>query len=374
MAKLASRKRLTITCFIASVILSILFGAVLGFMHFSSVAVPHANCLASIPQTPPPTAIRGVAVNILTEPPSNPAQLVNVLLNFAAVLPAAWPIQLFTSVRSHAAIAMLPGIVRLVNAGRMRLTPLAPLLDGRGRRELLLSPWLWRRCAADSVLIFDGSSALCGNSPWTPDDFRVAYDWVGAAWKWAKPDSPHAWGGNGALSLRNRTLVLRVLEDALAGQPAEPGDGPESEAERAATAGSASGEAAPYAYARFKGNEDMWYVRKLHALRESAAASTGRVPTNAGTPTATGKGASAAVGAAVRLAPRAASMRWAVEELYDPAASPVPFGVYHTMRSVPDATRAAVLRACPEAKRLFDARHERGPDAPPNHNHSKPLG
>jgi hypothetical protein len=61
----------------------------------------------------------------------------------------------------------------------------------------------------------------------------------------------------------------------------------------------------------------------------------------------------------VRLASRAVSMAWATEELFDEK-GPVPIGVYHTMRSLPDALRAKVLRACPEAKRLFEAKHERG--------------
>jgi hypothetical protein len=78
----------------------------------------------------------------------------------------------------------------------------------------------------------------------------------------------------------------------------------------------------------------MWFIQRLFALRQVRGASS------------------------VRLAPRAASMAFAVEELFDDGA-PTPLGVYHTMRSMDDGLRAKFLRRCPEAKRLFDAKHER---------------
>lgn len=51
-------------------------------------------------------------------------------------------------------------------------------------------------------------------------------------------------------------------------------------------------------------------------------------------------------------------MGWAVEELFN-ATAPLPLGVYHTMRSVSNELRAKVLLACPEAKRMFEAKHEK---------------
>jgi hypothetical protein len=59
------------------------------------------------------------------------------------------------------------GVARLVAQGRVVLTPVPFDLEdkGLGRRELLLSPWVWKAVLADSVLVFDGTSALCGNTP-----------------------------------------------------------------------------------------------------------------------------------------------------------------------------------------------------------------
>lgn len=211
---------------------------------------------------------------------------------------------------------------------------------------------------------------------------------VGAAWKWAKPGSPHEWGGNGALSLRSRAVVLAVLEDFIATAAMSAGSGAAS---AAAVAGSSG------LHASFKGNEDMWFIRRLVELRDRALAAA--AVNTAPTATATTKAAVAALPAgvdwaALRLAPREASMRWATEELFNATAAhataaghgagqaahavatksvksssvavlyPVaPVGVYHTMRSMEDSLRAKVLAACPEAKRLFDAKHERGEKA-----------
>ena len=92
----------------------------------------------------------------------------------------------------------------------------------------------------------------------------------------------------------------------------------------------------------------MWFVRRLVEMRDDEQHQH------------SGNFAPPWLGS-IRLAPREVSMRWAAEELYDPEApfSP-PVGVYHTMRSMDDKLRAKVLAACPEAKRLFDAKHEKG--------------
>lgn len=163
--------------------------------------------------------------------------------------------------------------------------------------------------------MFDGTSALCGNSQYNFIDF-VDYDWVGAAWKWAEKGSPHEYGGNGALSIRNRDLILKVLDKFM------------SEIVEEETR-----------YATFKGNEDMWYVKKLFEIMNDHNHRD--------------------ISANIRLAPRNVSMAFAVEELYDEE-SGVPLGVYHTMRSMTDKLRERILRECPEAKRLFSAKHENG--------------
>jgi len=60
------------------------------------------------------------------------------------------PCQLF-AVRLDKRLRGLPGVARLVESGRVVLTPVPTSHEGLGRRELLLSPWLWRTCLADKV-------------------------------------------------------------------------------------------------------------------------------------------------------------------------------------------------------------------------------
>lgn len=93
-------------------------------------------------------------------------------------------------------------------------------------------------------------------------------------------------------------------------------------------------------FAYVRKNDDMWFVQKLFDMRQQ------------------GGGAAGGTKGVVRLAPREVSMKWAVEELFDEEAS-TPLGVYHTMRSMPDALRGTFIKRCPEAKRLFDAKHEK---------------
>lgn len=184
---------------------------------------------------------------------------------------------------------------------------------------------MWSACLHKTVFLFDGTSALCGNSPYKISDF-IEYDWIGAAWKWAKLGSPHEFGGNGALSLRNRDLVLKVLNKFMNDEFKQ-----EKKVEFETR------------YAVFKGNEDMWYVKKLFEMNNTH----GNIEDNNEN------------SQMIKLAPRNVSMTFAVEELYDEK-KPIPFGVYHTMRSMTDKAREHILRECPEAKRLFSAKHENG--------------
>ena len=139
------------------------------------------------------------------------------------------------------------------------------------------------------MLVFDDPTALCGNSPHSILDF-VEYDWVGAAWKWAKPNSPHEWGGNGALSLRSRSMVLRLLDAELA-------DANQAAAGAAGVAGAGAagaagerGEEEGALHIVTKANEDMWFIRQLFGKKDEWG---------------------------LKLAPKEVSRVWAVEEMYD---------------------------------------------------------
>ena len=157
-------------------------------------------------------------------------------------------------------------MTRLVEKGLLVLQGLPLSLESLDRKALLLAPSLWRSIptSADRVLVFDDPTALCGNSPRSILDF-VEYDWVGAAWKWAKPNSPHEWGGNGALSLRSRSMILRLLDAELAdANKASGGAAGGLEATVNAAGGRGAGDERSTdkgaLHVVTKANEDMWYV------------------------------------------------------------------------------------------------------------------
>lgn len=129
----------------------------------------------------------------------------NALLN----VPADWAVQIFytPSGQSQAGIDMNKGLVRLIAAGRVVLTPIDPevLKQRKKRFELMYHEWIWANMVADRVLMFGGNSIMCSNTGQTLAAYD-AWDWVGAPWDFKK-----GIGGDGSISLRNRTVMLEVI-------------------------------------------------------------------------------------------------------------------------------------------------------------------
>jgi hypothetical protein len=59
---------------------------------------------------------------------------------------------------------------------------------------------------AEHLLVFQPDSIFCANAPTTLNDF-LGWDWIGAPWS---KTAQH--GGNGGLSLRKVSRILKVLE------------------------------------------------------------------------------------------------------------------------------------------------------------------
>ena len=196
-------------------------------------------------------------------PLNKPAVVSAQLALVASRLPVSWG---GVDVYYRPAEKHTPAVSRVLHAidglRGVAAVPLTRSIAGLSQRSLLLNADFWQNLRYDRVLWFEpGSTVLCAGAN-LPLDAPVfaPYDWVGAPWKWAKPGSPHSTGGNGALSLRNRTPLVALLEGGFA-PPA-------------------------------KGNEDMLWVRALSAT-------------------------------SARLAPKHVSRRFAVEEAYDMDATPV---------------------------------------------------
>ena len=291
--------------------------------NYSRLAVHHEPPIGLARHPPPPpqppegaprrreygnATLPGVAATVVG-PRGRPALIAAQLAIVSAALPSTW---IGVDVYYRPGEAATPAVRALRRAADLRdrvtAVALAAPLDALPQRSLLLRAEFWRRMRAPRILWFEaGAAVLCASAPLSLDAPLFApYDWVGAPWLWAKAGTPHASGGNGALSLRSRDAIVALFDDA----GVEPRD---------------------------KGNEDMWFVKAL--------AAAGELPSLGGR--------------AARLAPRAVSARFAVEEGYDrDATGDAPVGVYHLMRTMPYANRSTLLDRCPEARILFRANHD----------------
>eukprot|EP00547_Thalassionema_nitzschioides_P008339 CAMPEP_0194229104 /NCGR_PEP_ID=MMETSP0156-20130528/43718_1 /TAXON_ID=33649 /ORGANISM="Thalassionema nitzschioides, Strain L26-B" /LENGTH=335 /DNA_ID=CAMNT_0038961643 /DNA_START=263 /DNA_END=1270 /DNA_ORIENTATION=- len=182
------------------------------------------------------------------------------------------------------------------------------------KRECFLSLDLWKQTAslAHKVLVLDEYVALCGNPTRSILHYSLNYDWIGAVWSWASSEeSPHHRGGNGALSIRNPLHLIAILESASAEKPT-------------------------------RGNEDMWFVKKLGEWEKQGSLRSNSTSTLSTPP---------------KLASAIEQQSFAMETVIPPKnnqrGSVTPVGVFHLMRTVSYADREYILQICPEAKRLF---------------------
>jgi len=287
--------------------LSFVFGALSG-TYFSVFLLHHhkiqrVNDLSAaekktIPEKRELFFSTGVAVTIIPKRIHSPTLGLAKIRTVASQLPKNWYV--LSYIRENSAI----DIHLLERLAVVKRLPIA-LEALSSQREILLAHDFWLQLPSPRVLWFEfGTTIACSSWPYTLNDFE-AYDWIGAKWKWARPDSPHLFGGNGAFSLRNRNAMLAALKDW---KPPT------------------------------RGNEDTILVRTLFEDDKNRISTTlGRKP---------------------KLAPGNVSESFAVEEVFDSFRTIPPFGVYHLMRTMPAKNRTALIRACPEARLLFEPVHD----------------
>lgn len=101
--------------------------------------------------------------------------------------------------------AQARAVGELVDAGRLELVPW-PRTTREQYARLLVSAGFWEQhVRGDRVLVFQADSVPCSGAAHNLTEF-YGYDYIGAAW----PDA--AYGGNGGLSLRNRTALIQLLQ------------------------------------------------------------------------------------------------------------------------------------------------------------------
>lgn len=178
--------------------------------------------------------------------------LIPILQIFLSRTPSHWPFQVWFGNANEERLRTSPQLSPYIDSGRLLLRPFPentyPIHDGTSLSRFLTQPWFWEQLApAEHLLFFQLDSMLCGNSIRSLDEFlgldktSVGYDWVGtstsclfpyaefqrhclpvlfilyvlfagAVWEWrGYPATPY--GGNGGLSLRKRSTMVRITKE-----------------------------------------------------------------------------------------------------------------------------------------------------------------
>ncbi len=153
-------------------------------------------------------------------------KLVPLILHFHAVLGPEWPIVFYTSEETSNRLIEGAGYSavwkRAVESGAIDMRTIPDEFDITSRigvNVYLSRPWLWQQLApAKHVLIFQTDAMICGNSHRTVDDF-LEWDFIGAPMHTTRKFF------NGGLSLRNRTMLLDILNDPTNNWERETADG-----------------------------------------------------------------------------------------------------------------------------------------------------
>ena len=152
--------------------------------------------------TTPPTRVSNLGVLWITE---RTGVALKVLRLFERRLGPDWRFQVFVAEDLSTYYFSSPYIRDLVDEGRLELVSW-PRITREQYARLCVDPSFWEEeVNGDRVLMFQTDSVPCSGSLHDISEF-YDYDFVGAAW----PDAEY--GGNGGLSLRNRTALIQLLK------------------------------------------------------------------------------------------------------------------------------------------------------------------
>jgi len=230
--------------------------------------------------------------------------------NVDSNIPSDWVIQIFWTAdgQSKSGIDInRGGLQRYLDSGRLVLTeiPKSILAVKRKKFELMVEPWIWENMLADKVFLFGGTSVICSNSPYKLTNF-THWDYIGSPWNFKG-----GIGGDGAISIRNRKLMLQALNYAL--------DKVKDPAKRRT------------AYKNW-GQEDQFFISRILEMQQK-----GLIDPN------------------IKLAPREETMKFSAMEdklNYDVLT------VSGTLPGVPYDDRQKFHNYCPEIKMFFPTMHD----------------
>lgn len=153
----------------------------------------------------------GTAVTLFLGSPKWFQNRYSMMINLmVASLPPDWMVQIYYLPRNRMSREAVnyPGVRKQIKKGFVELVPIPDEYRKMKRKEIMLLPWLYRQMKSDKVLFFGGTSVLCSNSNYDLDNDFDRYDYIGSPW-----NDFNGVGGSGAISLRNRTAMLNILEN-----------------------------------------------------------------------------------------------------------------------------------------------------------------
>ena len=256
-----------------------------------------------------PTEIKGVAFTLFLGSPKWFQNRYSMMINLLhGALPKDWIIQIFYLPKNKMSNEAVnhPGIQKQVKKGNVVLVPIPDGYAKLRKRELMLLPWLWKQLLAEKVLTFGGTNVLCSNSPLQLEENFGGFDFIGSPSRDFK-----GIGGDGGLSLRNRTSILTVLRSS-------------DDLQRGSDEGSVL----------------------LRSMLKSQKSS----PYLLGSPSDT-------ISFALNDATQAFDVDWNPETAQKLAFGVLPLGAQGTLAGLADAQRTKALEFCPELKMFFPSLH-----------------
>lgn len=143
-------------------------------------------------------------------------RLLPLILHYQAVLGRSWPIIFYTSQETYdlhlapTAANVSAVFQRAVAEGGVEVRLIHEKFDltqREGVNVFLSDRWMWEELApAEKVLVFQADSMMCANAHRTVDDF-LQWDFIGAIFHKSRKVY------NGGLSLRNRQMMLDILDE-----------------------------------------------------------------------------------------------------------------------------------------------------------------
>jgi hypothetical protein len=137
-----------------------------------------------------------------------------LLSSYINIVPPAWVVQLVGTPEAFENVKESASLKPYIKAGKLILTDLPldkyPVAGQEALSSTLTSLTFYRDflAPAEWLLVFQTDSCLCAASEQSLDDWvDKAYDFVGAPW------NPDVFGGNGGLSLRRVSSIVKALQN-----------------------------------------------------------------------------------------------------------------------------------------------------------------